>query len=77
MIERQAEFFVSVRFRVVLVDPARKAGADEFGVLEDGRPIRMMFNLGVDKGHPLRAGNPFVSEWHETYWSPQAHSVAF
>ena len=61
----------------MLVDPAWKAGADEFGVLEDGGPIRVMFNLGVDKEHLLRAGNPFVSGWHETCWSPQMHPVAF
>ena len=64
MIERPAIFFIGVRFRVVLVDPAREAGADEFRVLGDGGPVGVVFDLRVDEGHLLRAGDALVSTKH-------------
>ena len=61
MVEGLTEFLIGVRFRVVLVDPAREAGTDEFGVLDDDVPIGVVFDLGIDKGHLLRTGDALVS----------------
>lgn len=61
MIERQTILFIGVCFWVVLVDPAREASADELGILGDGGPVGVMFNLRVNEGHLLRTGDTLVS----------------
>ena len=64
MIESQTELLIRVRFRVVLVDPAREAGANESWVLGDGDPVGVVFDLRVDKGHLLRAGDALIPVKH-------------
>lgn len=71
MLERQTEFLIGVRFRVVLVDPAREAGADEFGVLGDDFPVGVLFYLRIDEGHLLRTGDALVSIKHSSCWLSQ------
>ena len=71
MIERGIEFLIGVGFRVVLLDPAREAGADDFGILGHGGPVGVVFRLRVNEGHLLRAGDALVSEKHLACWFSQ------
>ena len=61
MIECQTKFFIGVCFWIVLVDPTREASADELGILGDGGPVGVMFDLRVNEGHLLRTGDALVS----------------
>ena len=61
MIKCQTKLFIGVCLWVVLVDPTREASADELGILGNGDPVGVMFNLRVDEGHLLRTGDALVS----------------
>ena len=61
MIECQTKFFIGVCLWIVLVNPTREASADELGILGDGGPVGVTFDLRVNEGHLLRTGDALVS----------------
>ena len=61
MVKRKTELLIGVALRIVLIDPPGEAGADFVGIVPDGVPVGLVFDLGVNKGHFLGARNALKS----------------